>query len=60
MKIIRGVVSEGSGLSTVTDLDVGGKGTDTQICSIAVKGPANSATILAGGVGNIYRSTDGG
>jgi hypothetical protein len=50
----------GSGLSTVTDLDVGGKGTDTQICSIAVKGPANSATILAGGVGNIYRSTDGG
>jgi len=50
----------GSGSSVTTDLDVGGKGTSTPIHSVAVRGPADKATILAGGVGNIYQSTDGG
>jgi hypothetical protein len=49
-----------SGLSTATDLDVGGKGTSTPVYSIVVNGPANTGTILAGSVGQVYRSTDGG
>lgn len=49
-----------SGPSVTTDLDVGGKGTSTPVLGLVVRGPADRATILAGGVGNIYRSTDGG
>lgn len=49
-----------SGHSITTDLDVGGKGTSTPVYSVHVKGPAKTATILAGGVGQVYRSTDGG
>ena len=49
-----------SGPSIATDLDVGGEGTNTAIYGILVKGAANSATILAGSIGQVYRSTDGG
>ena len=50
----------GSGTSSATDLDVGGKGTSTPVISVALKGPADSATILAGGIGQVYRSADSG
>lgn len=50
----------GSGPSIATDLDVGGKGTNTAIYGVLVKGAANSGTILAGSIGQVYRSTDGG
>jgi photosystem II stability/assembly factor-like uncharacterized protein len=49
-----------SGPSVVTDLDVGGEGTSTPVYSIAVNGSADTGTILAGSVGQVYRSTDGG
>ena len=52
--------SADSGFSIATDLDVGGKGTSTPIYSVVVKGAADAATILAGSVGQVYRSTDGG
>lgn len=50
----------GSGQSTATDLDVGGKNTHIPIYGVAVSGPASDATILAGSVGQVYRSADSG
>jgi len=49
-----------SGFSIATDLDVGGKGTSTPINSVIVRGSADAATILAGSVFQVYRSTDSG
>lgn len=50
----------GSEPSIATDLDVGGKDTNIPIYGVAISGPATDATILAGTVGQIYRSRDGG
>jgi hypothetical protein len=56
---IEGVPAS-SGQSRAIDLDIQGPGTPTPVYSLAVAGAANSATILAGGVGNVYRTDDGG
>jgi hypothetical protein len=53
-------VPAGLGQSRAIDLDIQGPGTPTPVYSLAVAGAANSATILAGGVGNVYRTDDGG
>ncbi len=49
-----------SGQSRAIDLDIQGADTPTPVYSLAITGTANSATILAGGVGNVYRTGDGG
>ena len=49
-----------SGPSITTDLDIGGENTSASVNSVVVKGAADTATILAGSVGQVYRSTDGG
>jgi photosystem II stability/assembly factor-like uncharacterized protein len=50
----------GGGPSAATNLNVGGKGAGIPISSLAVRGPAGSAYILAGGASQVYHSTDGG
>lgn len=46
--------------SIATDLNIGGRKTSTSVFSVVVQGSSSSPTILAGGIGQVYRSTDGG